>query len=391
MDPETRRLIEAIHNGSHKCVLALTGGGTTAAALLLGVPGGSRTILEVIVPYQAGALAEYLGRRPEQYCSAQTGREIAGRAFDRARWQAPGEPVLGVGCTASLATDRPKLGDHRFHLAVHLADRVITHSLILHKGARNREAEEAIVDAVLLNALAAAMGIAERVPLPLLADEELRVDSLPLADPLSSLLRGELSAVCAKLDGQLTPDAPRRTALLCGAFNPVHAGHWYLAETAHRILRTPVAFELSAINVDKPPLPPEEIRRRLAQFTWRAPVWVTRAPTFAEKASLFAGAIFVVGADTAQRIVAPRYYHDSAAAMIGALERIRGQGCRFLVAGREGPQQRFISVEDLGLPESHRDLFAGIPESEFQVPISSTALRAQAQKTAAVAPAQDGE
>ena len=62
-------------------------------------------------------------------------------------------------------------------------------------------------------------------------------------------------------------------------------------------------FELSVTNVDKPALPSAEICRRLRQFTWRTEVWVTRAPTFAEKASVFPGAIFVVGADTAERIL----------------------------------------------------------------------------------------
>ena len=71
------------------------------------------------------------------------------------------------------------------------------------------------------------------------------------------------------------------------------------------------AFELSVANVDKPALAPEEVRRRLAQFAWRAAVWLTRAPTYTEKAELFPGCVFVVGADTAARIVQPRFYQDS--------------------------------------------------------------------------------
>src|SRR5438445_7106071 len=123
MNPETRALIEAIHHGPSKCVLAMTGGGTGAAALLLGVPGGSRTIIEVTVPYQERALVELLGRRPTQFCSVPTSRALAVRAYERAAWLVPGENVLGIGCTASLATDRPKRGDHRFHLTCHAANR----------------------------------------------------------------------------------------------------------------------------------------------------------------------------------------------------------------------------------------------------------------------------
>src|SRR5262249_8609710 len=156
-----RHLVEAIHQNAAKSVLAVTGGGTGAVALLLGIPGGSRTVLEVITPYHEHALVQFLGHRPQQFCSAATSRQMAVPAYDGAAWLAPGEDVLGVGCTASLASDRPKRGDHRFHVACHRPDRTMTYSLTLAKDQRQsssspREAEEAVLDAILLNALAEA-------------------------------------------------------------------------------------------------------------------------------------------------------------------------------------------------------------------------------------------
>src|SRR5262249_9137181 len=158
--------------------------------------------------------------------------------------------------------------------------------------------EEAVVDAVVLNALAEAFGLADRLPLPLLPGEELQTEQSP-GDPLSALLRGEVAVLCAEADGRLHAPAERPRALLSGSFNPVHAGHRCLAEAAARLLGVPVAFELPVVNADKPPLAVEEVRRRLAQFAWQAPVWLSRAPTFVEKAEVFPGAVFVVGADTA--------------------------------------------------------------------------------------------
>src|SRR5262245_13694199 len=108
MDLATRRLIEAIHATPFRCVLALTGGGTQSAAMLLNVPGGSRTILETVVPYSEQALTEFLGQRPGSFCSVETSLALAQRAHARARWLAPGETVVGLGCTASLVSDRPK-------------------------------------------------------------------------------------------------------------------------------------------------------------------------------------------------------------------------------------------------------------------------------------------
>src|SRR5262249_13393545 len=160
-----------------------------------------------------------------------------------------------------------------------------------------REAEEAVLDSVLLNALAEACGLAERVHVPLFSEETVQVEALTSVDLVRSLLRGEVPAFCAGMDGRLSRAAPAPVALPPGAFNPVHEGHWLLAETASRLLGLPVVFELCVTNVDKPPLPAAEIRRRLQQFTWRIPVWVTRAPLFGDKASLFPGVVFVVGVD----------------------------------------------------------------------------------------------
>jgi hypothetical protein len=379
MDPATRALIEALHHAPGKCVLALAGGGTGAAAQLLGVPGGSRTVIEVVVPYHERALSEFLGRRPEQYCSAATSRDMARRAQERARWLAPGEDVVGLGCTATLATDRPKRGDHRFHVAVAGA-RVTTSSLTLHKGARDRGGEEAVVDAVVLNALAEALAVKDRLAPALLPGEALEIETDAETTPLAAFLRGEVPAVCVEIDGRARAGGPLPAVLIPGAFNPLHHGHCTLATTAGQLAGGPVAFELSVTNVDKPPLTAEEVRRRVGQFTWLGPLWLTRAPTFAEKAALFPGAVFVVGADTAARIVAPRYYGDSEAAMHAALEEMRRRGCRFLVAGRLDQAERFLGLEALSIPAACRDLFTAIPEQSFRADVSSTQLREGGKK-----------
>lgn len=377
MDLATRHLIERIHQAPAKCVLALTGGGTSAAAQLLAVPGGSRTVVEVMVPYAAEALVEFLGHRPEQFCSAETALAMARRANERGRWLAPGEPVVGIGGTASLATDRPKRGEHRFHIASHVGVRGTCHSLTLTKGARDREGEETVLSAALLNLLAEAVGVADRLPLPLLPGEALQVESASERDDLSRFLRGELPTVGVMPDGRASARAPRPAVLLPGAFNPIHAGHCQLLETAARLAGGPAAFELSVTNVDKPPLSPEDVRRRLGQLAWLAPAWLTRAPRFVEKAELFPGVRFIVGADTAARLVEPRYYENSEQRMAEALDRIRALGCRFLVAGRADADGRFVELEHLAIPEAWSGLFTAIPQGQFRVDLSSTHLRGE--------------
>ena len=178
----------------------------------------------------------------------------------------------------------------------------------------------------------------------------------------------------AEPDGQLQFDGPPPALAFPGSFNPLHHGHITLAELASQRFGSPVAFELSVANVDKPELPAEELRQRLDQFRGRHPVYVTRAPTFREKAGLFPGCVFIVGADTAARIVHPRFYNDERH-MIEALETIRSLGCTFFVGGRVDASGRFVEIEGVTIPEGYRELFAGVGEAAFRVDVSSTQLR----------------
>ncbi len=177
-------------------------------------------------------------------------------------------------------------------------------------------------------------------------------------------------------DGSMSPGARLEApALLPGSFNPLHHGHELLAAAATEQLGREVTFELSVVNVDKPALAAGEVLRRVEQFRGRWRVALTRAPTFIEKARLFPGVAFVLGWDTAVRLVEPRYY-DGEAGMRAALEEMRGLGCRFLVAGRT-LDGAFRTLEDIAIPADLASMFEAIPETRFRADVSSTELRGQ--------------
>ena len=159
---------------------------------------------------------------------------MARRAFERARRLAPLAAVAGLGCTAGLVSDKPKRGEHRFHLSVCTVNGSTIWSLTLSKGSRDREGEEAVLDAVLLNALADTFGVPLRLPNNLLPGEVVHVETFPASAVLGRLFRGDCPAVCADVDGRLGADAAAPAVLLPGSFNPLHDGHLRLAEVAAR-------------------------------------------------------------------------------------------------------------------------------------------------------------
>jgi len=192
---------------------------------------------------------------------------------------------------------------------------------------------------------------------------------------LDSVYQGEVPWVRHDPDGTYRLDASPPGLVFPGSFNPLHHGHTRLAELAADQLGQPVIFELSVANVDKPELPPSEVLRRLAQFRSRHPVYVTRAATFREKAALFPGCVFVVGADTAVRVIDSRFYGSDPGGMLRALDAIRAARCQFLVGGRVDADGRFVEAGDIAVPDAYRDLFLGLGEREFRVDVSSSELR----------------
>jgi nicotinamide mononucleotide (NMN) deamidase PncC len=374
MQLSTNQLVEEIHAATRRVVLAVAGGGSRAIGWMSDVPGASKTLLEAAVPYCPKAMTAWLGGPPDAACSVETARAMAMAAFLRARSYDDGLPSpVGVGCTAALASDRPKRGSHRVHLAVQTEASTATWSLTLEKGRRSRAEEEQLVGRLLLNVIAEACEVAGRLDLQLLTPEQLgeeHIDKLQTtASPVwQDLLLGKIELLCA--GGSEQPP----TAVFPGAFNPLHQGHRRMIEIAEEELGTSVALEMSILNVDKPPLDYSCIESRLNQFAAEQPVWLSRAAKFRQKARLFPGATFIVGADTMRRITDPSYYGNNAAACRSAVGEIVRQGCRFLVFGRDWGEG-FAGLADMRIPHELARVCHEIPAARFRDDVSSTSIR----------------
>lgn len=372
--PQNRH-VEQIHASGKRLVLAVTGGGSGAISALLQVPGASASVLEAIVPYSAPSMQDWLSGAIDQFCSEKTARAMAMRAFERARELSSNElhALLGVGATASLASNRPKRGPHRIHVAWQSAAATAVLTYNFPKAEGTRTDEEQVSTQLILRAI----GEACELPTPLAIDTSLNFEVERLEQTAdaswSELLLGVRRSVPIHLQPLTQPKL-----LFPGAFNPPHWGHEQMAQIAAERCKTPVTFELSIANVDKPLLDFIELAARLKLLGDR-PVLVTRAPTFAEKAQLAPGCTFVVGVDTIERIADPAYYHGDTAQRDAAISEIATRGCRFLVFGRR-LEGRFVALSAVNVPPSLRALCDEVPETEFTADVSSTALRATASE-----------
>ena len=223
---ELEDTIRQIHDAPQQGVLVVSGAGSQATAWLLGVAGASRTLLEVVIPYGRKSMIDFLGFEPEQFVSEETAKSMARAAYRRGMGLRDNDlPVVGVACTATIATDRTKRGEHRAYLATWDDAGWGTFSLRLDKGRRDRAGEEAVVSSLLVQALARTCGVESELALGLTEADVIDVRQEDHLDPLTRLLSGEVGTVTVHTDGRMSADEPVTAPLLPGSFNPLHHGH----------------------------------------------------------------------------------------------------------------------------------------------------------------------
>ncbi|MEE2884366.1 MAG: hypothetical protein VX701_01555 [Chloroflexota bacterium] len=374
METAIQTVIQRLHTVKGMASIAISGGGAQALTWLLTTAGASKTILEINTPYSRQSLSNFLGK-DNPPVNLETAVSMAKQSYQRAiSLRNKNEPVTGLGCTASIISNKTKKGLHRCHIAVWNNNSVSTYSMSLIKGRRDRVGEDRIVSYLILKALADSLSVRMTIPDELSSSgEKIERTSKTYDHPLDALLAEHICSVLID-ENHINADEDVPGSILPGSFAPLHNGHKELAKRASLILKSDVLYEMSISNVDKPPMPLEEIHRRIQQFSNEGPLVITNADRFDKKADLFPGRTFVVGVDTVQRLVNSSYYGNDQTQMLLSLQKLNSLKCDFLVAGRE-LNGDFVTLENIHIPERFSKIFSAIPETQFRSNLSSTNLR----------------
>tara|TARA_B100000941_G_C28472730_1_gene537353 strand:+ start:620 stop:1207 length:588 start_codon:yes stop_codon:yes gene_type:complete len=158
--------------------------------------------------------------------------------------------------------------------------------------------------------------------------------------------------------------------ILSGSFNPLHNGHINLLKASSKEYNKIPLYEISITNVDKSRIIFDDLLKRISQFKSLGKLVITNSPTFEKKSNIFKKSIFVVGYDTAERLVDNKYYKNGFRESFKIIER---NNCSFMVSGRL-IKNKFLNPININF-EGHDHLFDILSEEKFRLDISSTQLR----------------
>lgn len=374
LQPEAARLLTK----ESRVYVVATGAGAGLQKLLWDVPGISKVLVGAEFPYAQEALDRFLGYTPEKYCSEETAVAMAMEAYYRA-YKPGGAPAVGLGISASVASNTAHRGEHRVFVA-QVNDRTVrTYSGVLVKGegAERRQLDGALTDAMGLFALLEGTQVfhsqdgplkpfqfisgryEEHFNFPKGWFESYGEDSGQLIAAGLIQKRPFFTANGKRLP---LPTSGNGLTLFPGAFNPPHEAHTWLGKENN------ATFHITINPPHKDALSIAQVLERAKMLEGFDRLFTTNDPLYLDKARCFPGARFIVGSDALVRMLDPKWGPDP----MKMMDEFRHLGVRFLVADRE-QDGAILGLDDIqGAP---RDICTRIMRPAQHLGLSSTKLR----------------
>lgn len=384
------RYLKDLYDKNQSIILAITGGGTEVIGSLLKYGGGSKCILEAIVPYSKEASIKLVGgKEPEHFCSRDHALDLAVVSWKRAKEYRADRPAMGVGSCARLGVDGERKGRvHEIWVAIQTDRETFTWHVEFTtlNDLSYRETEEEACAKLIYYAIGVASDINAEA-----AYRTLQAFLFSNEKIESCVQRGNDQAY-GVFTGirrfEIFPNPGHRlnsqSVIFPGSFNPLHDGHINMAAAVWKKLGRETVFEICINNTDKPSIDYMRLQERMSNiFTklkdepWFGGIMVTDRPTFLEKGRMlkaYGMTTFLVGSDTLTRINDPKYYPDRGWHV--PYQEMYSTGMSFIVCER-GYANHGQMGYNFGLTEYPIPIIS-IPESFYKDSgISSTQLRKQ--------------
>ncbi len=348
--------------------VSTTGAGLAFQSNLWGTPGSSEYIVGFQTPYRRGQTIELLGYDPDDsFVSPIVAIDLAMASYIQASKHKvlsgeDGNPV-GVSITASVATNRIPRGEQRAFICVITKDRAILHEVKLEKtlGESHRKAHDQFIAAKAEDVLISAFTYQN--------------DSKYIDCTKEALDR--FYQYPTFLINSRTKDSFGSSLYLPASLNPIHDGHREMARTAESVVIPcdGCKYLISTVSPHKGEMTLQEMLSKAgmlrAEKTFRGFEFTKDEPLFLDKARKRPGSVFIIGTDTMERFLDPKWGPDP----VELLKELKELKTTFLVMGRvmDGV---FKTANDITVLDGYKDLFVPM---EGRVDISSTEIRQKAE------------
>jgi hypothetical protein len=285
-----------------------TGAGAGIINQLWSVPGSSAYLSGYSFPYAPEEQQELLGFMPEHFCSQEAAIDLASAAYMKA-YKFGGKKPVGVGLTATVASEKEHHGDHRVYCCVMTDNKInlLYYPIQKGRGATYRLLDGEMCDDFALFALIDILGLGlNRI------DKNIQyIDATELARS-QFFKRPFFTANGKRIEAPSSHEeySLDYTALMSGAFNPPHDGHFGIVDAMWRDHGMQVVFETTANPPHKAALTVQELLKRAKLLQGHDRLFTQNLPLYLDKARAFPGVPLVMGADAALRLLDPKWGQD---------------------------------------------------------------------------------
>lgn len=385
--PAFKRRMDPKSFAGRRLFFVASGAGSRFQNDLWMVPGTSGFLVGAAFPYAKDDTDEFLGFKPEKYCSREEVLQLAMEAYMRAR-RVPSGDAIGMAMTAAVSScdGLPRRGEHRVFVAVISANGGYVMKKTLEKnpgfGRQQRERDDGEANLAAEDMLRIALGewtFEEAVEANVAGNTgNTEIDRLKEAELLGLFFKHPFFGQGGARGAQ---EPAAMEAFYPGTFNPLHDGH---RSIVHNLGTSDACYMVNVDSVHKPEMSIIQILDIAAQFRTERLEWKNGSvlfthgePLFVDKFKKRPEKVFVVGVDTLERMLDPKWGIDPD----NVLRSIYDNGVYLYVCDRivDGVHKKAVAaIKRLVPPQWSTIAHQFYPMDVEPSDLSSSALRAAA-------------